>query len=115
MATTTFRSGSHVALTTLFAVLLGQSMLEAQAPNRADLLEAERQGKRDAVTPPERTGIERGMRLIERGLTDFENLTGNDRGLYYSSGHLPAGSGFGFGLGYTYKPTTKGGYSDPGR
>jgi len=114
MATVKFRATCDV-LSTLFAVLLCQSILEAQVPSRAELLEAEREAQRDEVTPPERTPIERGMRLLEKGLTSFENIKGSDPGLHYTSGHLPAGSGFGFGLGYTYRPTTKGGYSEPGR
>ena len=115
MATTKSRTQLDAVLSTLLAVLLCQSILEAQTPNRADLLEAERKAKIDQVKPPERTTIERGMRLLEKGLTSFENIKGRDPGLHYTGGHLPAGSGFGFGLGYTFSPTTKGGYSDPGR
>ena len=115
MATTKFWTTFGAVPSALFAVLLCQSIVEAQAPNRADLLEAEREVKRDEVKPPQRTTVERGMQLLEKALTRFENIKGSDPGLHYTSGHLPAGSGFGFGLGYTYRPTTKGGYSEPGR
>jgi hypothetical protein len=100
-------------LSALFAPLLCPAILQAQVSSRADLLEAEREAKVADVTPPERTTIERGMRVIEKAATSYENIKGRDPGPHYTSGNLPTGSGFGFGLGYTFSPMTKGGYSDP--
>ena len=100
-------------LSALFVPLLCQSILQAQVPSRAELLEAEREAKVEEVRPPERTTIERGMRAIEKAASTYENIKGRDPGLHYTTGNLPTGSGLGFGLGYTYRPMTKGGYSDP--
>ena len=103
----------QIILSALCALLLGQSSLKAQVPSRAELLEAERETKVEEVRAPERTTIERGMRAIERAATKYENIKGRDPGLHYTTGNLPTGSGMGFGLGYTYSPMIKGGYSDP--
>jgi Omp85 superfamily domain len=103
----------QIILSALCALLLGQSSLKAQVPSRAELLEAERETKVEEVHAPERTTIERGMRAIERAATKYENIKGRDPGLHYTTGNLPTGSGMGFGLGYTYSPMIKGGYSDP--
>jgi Omp85 superfamily domain len=103
----------QIILSALCALLLGQSSLKAQVPSRAELLEAERETKIEEVHAPERTTIERGMRAIERAATKYENIKGRDPGLHYTTGNLPTGSGMGFGLGYTYSPMIKGGYSDP--
>src|SRR5688572_22204234 len=100
-------------LSALFVPLLGQSILNAQTPSRTELLAAEREAKTEEVRQPERTTIERGMRGIEKAASTYENIKGRDPGLHYITGNLPTGSGLGFGLGYTYKPMTKGGYSDP--
>jgi hypothetical protein len=88
-------------LSALFVPLLCQSILKAQVPSRAELLEAEREAKVEEVRPPERTTIERGMRAIEIAASTYENIKGRDPGLHYTTGNLPTGSGFGFGLGYT--------------
>jgi hypothetical protein len=100
-------------LSALFVPLLGQSILIAQVPARAELLEAEREAKVKEVRSPERTTIERRLRVIEKAATKYENIKGRDPGLHYTTGNLPTGSGFGFGLGYTFSPMIKGGYSDP--
>jgi len=103
----------QIILSALCALLLGQSSIKAQVPSRAEMLEAERETKVEEVRAPERTTIERGMRAIERAATKYENIKGRDPGLHYTTGNLPTGSGMGFGLGYTYSPMIKGGYSDP--
>jgi outer membrane protein assembly factor BamA len=112
---TNHRFTVRLILSALFVPLLCQSILQAQVPSRAELLEAEREAKVEEVRPPERTTIERGMRAIEKAATKYEKIKGRDPGLHFSSGNFPTGSGLGFGLGYTYSSTTKGGYSDPTR
>jgi hypothetical protein len=65
-------------LSALFAPLLCPAILQAQLSSRADLLEAEREAKVADVMPPERTTIERGMRVIEKAATSYENIKGRD-------------------------------------
>src|SRR5262245_44644978 len=72
-------------LSALFVSLLCQSILKAQVPARAELLEAERESKSEEVRSPERTTIERGMRLMERAATRYENIIGRDGGFHYTS------------------------------
>ncbi len=88
---------------------------QAQAPSRAQLLLGERQAKSESLTPPERTSIERGLRFIEKASERFNSVKGNETGLHYSSGHFPAGAGFGFGLGYTHNGMWVEGYPEPDR
>src|SRR4030095_13782063 len=99
----------RLILSALFVSLLCQSILKAQVPGRGELLEADRESKVEEVSSPERTTIERAMRLMEKAATKYENIKGRDPGLHYTIGNLPTGSGFGFGLGYTFSRTTHGG------
>src|SRR4029453_18316207 len=99
---TNYRFAVRLILSALFVPVLCQSVLQAQVPTRAELLEAEREAKLEEVRPPERTTIERGMRAIENAATKYEKMKGRDPGLHFSSGNFPTGSGLGFGLGYTY-------------
>src|SRR5687768_13156937 len=49
----------RLVFSALFVPLFCQSILQAQVPSRAELLEAEREAKLEEVRPPERTTIER--------------------------------------------------------
>jgi Omp85 superfamily domain len=87
----------------------------AEAPNRADLLKAEREAKTQELTPPKRTSIEQGLYFIDKAMERFNSVKGNESGLHYSSGHFPPGAGFGFGLGYTRNGMWVDGYPEPDR
>src|SRR6185295_10239976 len=113
MKLTNRRFAWRLTLPVLFALLGYEPSLRAQEASRAELLEAEREANVEEVQRPQRTTIERGMRRIEKVATDYENIKGRDPGLHYTSGNLPSGSGFGFGLGYTFRTAAKGGYEDP--
>lgn len=114
------RPGTHpmlVALQVAFTVgfLLLPMRLMGQVPNRAELLEQERAARIPEATPPQRTNIERGMMIIQKASERFNSVRGDENGLHYSSGHFPAGAGFGFGLGYSHTGKWVDGYSEPDR
>ena len=106
-----------VALQVAFLVgfLLLPMRLVGQLPNRADLLEQERTARIPEVTPPQRTVIERGMIFIQEASERFNSVRGDENGLHYSSGHFPAGAGFGFGVGYSHNGKWVDGYLEPDR
>jgi hypothetical protein len=87
----------------------------AQTPTRANLLLGEREARSETLTPPARTRIEQGLALIEKASQRFNNVRGNETGIHYYSGNFPAGSGFGFGLGYTHNGMWVDGYPEPDR
>ena len=80
---------------------LGLAADGPQVPSRAALLKKEREAKQTVLVSPERTPAERGLNKIQKSLTFLENITGSWRGFHFTSGHFPAGAGFGYGLGYT--------------
>jgi hypothetical protein len=86
-----------------------------QGPNRAELLLRERGARAERLVPPERTAVEKGLITIEKAWQRFNNVKGDGNGLHFSSGHFPAGAGFGYGLGYTHSGMWVDGYPEPGR
>jgi Omp85 superfamily domain len=97
------------------ASLLLLTRLQAQVPYRADLLEQERAAGITEATPPQRTAIERGMTILQEAGERYNSVMGDENGLHYSSGHFPAGAGFGFGLGYSRNGQWVDGYAEPDR
>lgn len=89
--------------------------LHAQTLTRASLLESEREARSENLTSPERTRIEEGLAFIEKASQRFNRVRGDESGLHYYSGDFPAGSGFGFGLGYTHNGKWVEGYPEPDR
>jgi len=68
---------------------------------RAELLEAARRAKTDAVEPPTRTGVERGLRRFRDGMEFVGNIQEGWKGFHFVTGDFPAGAGFSYGLGFT--------------
>jgi hypothetical protein len=87
----------------------------AQGPKRAELLMDKRAARTEHLTPPERTAGEKGLITIENAWQRFNSIKGNGNGLHFSSGHFPAGSGFGYGLGYGHSNLWEDGYPEPDR
>jgi hypothetical protein len=87
----------------------------AQGPKRAELLVDDRDARTDHLTPPERTAIEKGLTTIEKAWQRFNSIKGNENGLHFSSGHFPAGSGLGYGIGYGHSNLWVDGYPEPDR
>ena len=87
----------------------------AQVPTRATLLRAERQAKVERATPPQRVSIEKGLRTFEKAFGRFNRVKRGKGGFHFAGGDFPAGSGFGFGLGYTRRGLLVEGYPEPDR
>jgi hypothetical protein len=92
--------------TFLMALSIASSLLvtrlQAQSPDRADLLKEERAARSQEATPPQRTTIERGMNILQKARERFERLIGDENGWHYSSGDFPAGAGIRPGVGYSH-------------
>ena len=82
-------------------VALGLADDGTQVPSRAASLKKEREARAAVLVPPERAANERRLNSIQKAFGFFENITGSWYGFNYTSGHFPAGAGFGYGLGYT--------------
>ena len=117
IASRSFRAFANIL--PLLAVVAGSFWIPqhlcAQGPNRAELLIRERGARAEHLTPPERTAIEKGLTTIEKAWQRFNSIKGNENGLHFSSGHFPAGSGFGYGLGYGHSNLWVDGYPEPDR
>ena len=87
----------------------------AQVPTRATLLRAERQARVERATPPQRKSIEKGLRTFEKAFGRFNRVKRGKGGFHFASGDFPAGSGFGYGLGYTRRGLLVEGYPEPDR
>ena len=78
-------------------------------------MRAERQAKVERATPPQRESIEKGLRTFEKAFGRFNRVKRGKGGFHFAGGDFPAGSGFGFGLGYTRRGLLVEGYPDPDR
>ena len=105
--------------TFLMALSIASSLLvtrlQAQSPDRADLLKQERAARIEEATPPQRTTIERGMNFLQKAREGFERLMGDENGWHYSSGDFPAGAGIRPGVGYSHDSKWVDGYAQPDR
>jgi hypothetical protein len=105
--------------TFLMALSIASSLLvtrlQAQSPDRADLLKQERAAGIAEATPPQRTTIERGMSVLQKAREGFERLMGDENGWHYSSGDFPAGAGIRPGVAYSHDSKWVDGYAQPDR
>jgi hypothetical protein len=59
-----------------------------------------RAARTEHLTAPKRTTLKKALITIEKAWHRVNRVKGGENGLHFSSGHFPAGSGFGYGLGY---------------
>jgi outer membrane protein assembly factor BamA len=95
----------HVRLLTVVLVVWAAPALaqaqDQEPQTRAELLREEREEKSRELAPPERSGLERGLTLLENGRL-LERLLNPAEGWYPKLGNVTAGSGFSFGPGYRH-------------
>ncbi len=90
-----------IAIPAPAAAQAGGEPQEPQVLTRAALLEAARRAKTEAVEPPTRTGVERGLRRFRDGMESVGNIQKGWKGFHFATGDFPAGAGFSYGLGFT--------------
>jgi outer membrane protein assembly factor BamA len=71
---------------------------------RAELLRRQREEKQQALSPPESTGLERGMDIAESRVVPLLQRDG----IYAKFGSLTTGSGFAYGAGYRDRSLVRG-------